>query len=321
VQVTAHGLGLVRLIAFPGAPNLPIFVAQELGLFREAGIEVELETTPSSSVQIQRLVAGEFEMAATAFDNVVAYEEGQGGVTLPAPPDLFVFMGATQVELSFVVAPNVESYADLRGRPLALDALATGFAFVLYHMLERAGLAAADRRLVAVGATPQRWEALRAGEAAGTLMIEPFTSVALAQGFRVLETSRDCLPRYQGGIFASRRAWAAEHGDVLRGFIRAYLDGLAWTLNPANRDAASALLLRCMPAIKPGVVDAVMRKLLAPETGLTPAGAIDLEGMRAVLALRSRYAEPRRALTSADAYLDLRAYESVLREHRPVNAS
>ncbi|MDB5643276.1 MAG: ABC-type nitrate/sulfonate/bicarbonate transport system, substrate-binding protein, partial [Hyphomicrobiales bacterium] len=38
----------IEIICFPGAPNLPIFVAQEKGLFEQAGVTVNLTTTPSS---------------------------------------------------------------------------------------------------------------------------------------------------------------------------------------------------------------------------------------------------------------------------------
>ncbi len=307
-------LAPLKLIAFPGAPNLPIFAALEHGDFERAGISVELETTPSSKFQIESLVADRYDIAATAFDNVVAYCEGQGAVEFATPPDLFVFMGATRIELALVVAPEVRSFEDLRGKTLALDALATGFAFVLYHMLERAGLSPEDCELATVGATPQRWEAVRSGEAAGTLMIEPFTSVARAQGFHVLATSGDSLAHYQGGIFAASRAWAATHRRELEAFIRGYRAGLAWTLDPANQAAATALLVERMPAIKPAVAPAVMAKLLDPGTGLTPGGAIDRRGMHTVLELRSRYAQPRKPLETFDRYLDLDSYTKVTGE-------
>ena len=68
----------LRIIAFPGAPNLPVFAAIEQGWFAEEGIAVDLTTTPSSVFQFEKLNAGEFDIAMTAFDNVVAYREGQG---------------------------------------------------------------------------------------------------------------------------------------------------------------------------------------------------------------------------------------------------
>jgi ABC-type nitrate/sulfonate/bicarbonate transport system substrate-binding protein len=302
----------IELICFPGAPNLPIFVAQEKGFFDKAGVQINLTTTPNSAYQAENLVNGKFHIAGTAFDNVVAYQEGQGAVKLAREPDLFAFMGATQVELAFIVAAQIKAYADLKGKTLALDALATGFAFVLYEMLAKSGLARSDYDFAAVGATPQRWESVRTGQHVGTITIEPFTSIAKAQGFNVLDTSTNVLPVYQGGSFAASREWAAANADTLKGFIKGYLDGLAWTLAPENREEATATLLRNMPEIKPQVVGAVMTSLLSPRSGLTPKAAILMDGVRAVLDLRTRYGSGKTALTDPNKYIDLRYYDAVV---------
>jgi ABC-type nitrate/sulfonate/bicarbonate transport system substrate-binding protein len=304
---------IIELIGFPGAPNLPIFVAQERGYFEKAGVQVNLTTTPNSAFQVENLIDGKFHIAGTAFDNVVAYQEGQGAVALKREPDLFAFMGATQIELALVVAPEIADYRDLKGKSLALDALATGFAFVLYEMLRRGGLTAQDYKLAAVGATPQRWESVRSGTHAGTITIEPFTSIAQGQGFRVLDRSTRLFDSYQGGAFAASRQWAAGHGGAMEGYIRGYLDGLAWTLAAENRAAATETLLRKMPEIKPPLAKAVMDSLLSPKSGLTPQARILMDGVRTVLDLRSRYGSGKAALTDPSRYIDLRHYEAVTR--------
>ena len=190
----------IELICFPGAPNLPIFVAKEKGFFDQAGVAINMTTTPSSAFQAENLINGKFHIAGTAFDNVVAYQEGQGAVKFDRQPDLFAFMGATQVELAFIVAPEIATYQDVKGKSLALDAVATGFAFVLYEMLAKAGLQRGDYSFAAVGATPQRWEAVRAGQHVGTITIEPFTSIAKSQGFRVLDTVEQRVPGLSGRL-------------------------------------------------------------------------------------------------------------------------
>ena len=222
-------------------------------------------------------------------------------------------MGATQVELAFIVAPEIASYQDLKGKSLALDAVATGFAFVLYEMLAKAGLKRGDYSFAAVGATPQRWEAVRSGQHVGTITIEPFTSIAKAQGFRVLDTSSNVFPVYQGGSFAASRAWAAANADALKGFIKGYLAGLDWTLNPENRQEATDTLLRNMPEIKPPVAGAVMASLLSPKSGLTPEAAILMDGVRAVLDLRTRYGSGTTPLTDPSRYIDLTYYDAARR--------
>ena len=303
----------VKLIAFPGAPNLPIFVAQEKGWFTRHGIDLNITMTPSSAYQAEALAKGEFDIAGTAFDNVVAYTEGQGAVALPETPDFFAFIGATQIELAIVAQPDLKSVGDLSGKSLALDAPGTGFAFVFYHMLEKGGVSPGSYERVAVGATPQRWESVKAGQHAATMTIEPFTSIGRAQGFNILAKSTDTLPDYQGGIFAARRSWAAQNRSKVVGFIRAYLDGLEWTLDPANKDEATQVLLRNMPEIKPPVAGAVMASLLSPKSGLTPKGAVTIDGIRAVLDLRTRYGKPGSSLTDPHKYVDLSYYNDAVK--------
>ena len=42
----------VRLITFPGAPNLPIFLGVEDGHFERAGVTIEHTMTPKVSVEV-----------------------------------------------------------------------------------------------------------------------------------------------------------------------------------------------------------------------------------------------------------------------------
>jgi ABC-type nitrate/sulfonate/bicarbonate transport system substrate-binding protein len=295
----------LKILAFPGAPNLPLFAAMDRGFFDAAGLAIDFATTPSSVYQFEQFAAGKCDIAFTAFDNIVAYREGQGAAKLVDPPDFRVILGATQIELGIVVSPDVRSAADLRGKSLALDAVSTGFAFVMYAILEKLGLAEGEYERVAVGSTPDRWQSVKAGTHAGTITIEPFTSIARAAGFHVLAQSTDFFPSYQGGIVAARHDWAVDHSALVGKFITAYREGLAWALDPANREAATALLLARMPDIKPGVAEAVMTSVLSPRSGLTPDGAVLPDGLRAVLDLRSRYGRPQRTLTDIDKYLSL----------------
>lgn len=304
----------IRVIAFPGAPNLPSFAAIAQGFFEAEGLEVEISITPSSVFQAEKMSEGEFEIAFTAFDNVVAYSEGQGAKP-GLNPDYCVIAGATQLELGLIVAPEIETHAQLAGKSIALDALATGFAFVLIDMLARHGVAPGSYSIAPVGATPARWASVKSGEHAGTITIEPFTSIAVKSGFRLLDVSTRLYPAYQGGIIAARRGWLAEHETLATKFLRGYLRGLAWTLDAANREAAEALLQSRMPEIQPQAVKPVMASLLSERSGLTPFAEIVPAGMDQVLALRSKFGSAGVTLSDHSKYLQLgclaRAIESL----------
>src|SRR5579864_1439679 len=124
----------VTVNVFQGGFNWPCFVGQKKGFFERNGITVTLQPTPNSVAQMTGLAEGKFDIAITAFDNIVAYVEGQGEAPIGAQPEFFAFMGSDSGFLSLVVAPDIKNFGDLKGKTLSVDARTTGYAFVLFEM-------------------------------------------------------------------------------------------------------------------------------------------------------------------------------------------
>src|SRR5256886_17373713 len=106
----AQGPRPLEVIAFGGGGNWPLWAAQEKGLFAKNGIAVKLSFTPNSVEQIRNLMNGTYDLGTTAYDNVVAYQEGQGETELSTQPDLFAFMGGYSRSLRFVTQPDIKTY-------------------------------------------------------------------------------------------------------------------------------------------------------------------------------------------------------------------
>ena len=302
----------LRVIVFPGGFNWPLFVAEDRGLFAARGLAVTVTATPNSIFQLTSLIRGEFDIAMTAIDNVIAYQEGQGEALLDRTPDLFAFMGADSGFLSLVTRPEIRRFADLAGRILSVDAFTTGYAFVLYEMLRLNGLTQGDYALDNAGGMIQRYGALTEGRHAGTIVSTPYELLAEAAGLRCLAAARDLLPRYQGNVGAARRAWAQANASALVAYIEAYGAALDWLFEPANRRAAIAILGRHVAAVTPALAAPICDRLLHPTDGFQHRAAIDPDGVRTVLALRSRYGKPARTLDEPDRYLDLTWYKRAL---------
>jgi ABC-type nitrate/sulfonate/bicarbonate transport system substrate-binding protein len=100
---------------------------------------------------------------------VIAYNAGQGAAPTTQVSALRVFMGSATYRLPFVVTADVEGFADLAGQRIAVDALSTGFAFLLREMLSLNGLPPGTYELMPTGAPRERWEAVARGDAAGAL--------------------------------------------------------------------------------------------------------------------------------------------------------
>jgi ABC-type nitrate/sulfonate/bicarbonate transport system substrate-binding protein len=312
VPAAAQNLAPVSVIVFPGGFNWPIWVAQEKGYFAKGGIEVRLTPTPSSVFQLTNLIEGKFDIGMTAIDNVIAYMEGQGEAAASVQPDLFVFMGGDNGLLSLAVLPEIRTYQDLKGKTLSVDAMTTGYAFVLFDLIKRNGLKTGDYNVVKAGGVLERWDALRERKHDGTMLLTPFDLLAKANGLNILQYAIDVYGHYQGLTGATRRSWAAENPGKLVTYVRGYREGLAWLFDPKNKAEAIAILRRNLPQLSEGLAGQSYDVLVNPK-GFAPDGALDIEGVRRVLALRSEYGEPKKTLTDPMRYYDPKYYEAAKR--------
>ena len=294
----------LAVVVFPGGFNLPIWAAQRQGYFEQNGVAVTLTDTPSSTFQIQGLAEGRFDIAMTAFDNVVAYDEGQGEAEIPPNSGLFAFMGSDHGFLSVVGGKGMQSFDDLRGKKLSVDALSTGYAFVLRELLARNGISESDVSFERAGGALNRFQELLEGSHAGTVLVTPFDLLAMNQGHVRLAAAQDELGAYQGVVGASRRSWALQNDDALIGFIRAYHRAVGFLLDPENRDIAQALLVENVRAMTPALAQQTLDVLLHREAGFFRDVRLDPAGMETVLRLRSKFSAARRALSNPEKYLD-----------------
>jgi ABC-type nitrate/sulfonate/bicarbonate transport system substrate-binding protein len=298
----------LSVVVFPGGFNLPMWAAERQGFFQANGVRVNLTLTPSSTFQMQGLAEGRFDIAMTAFDNVVAYQEGQGEAKIPENPDLFAFMGGDGGFFSIVARPGIDDVAALKGKTLSVDAMTTGLAFVLRELVSRGGLTEADVTYVRAGGTANRYRDLLAGKHDATLLRTPFELLAAGRGFKVIAAA-ESLGAYQGTAGFARRSFARDHEAALVGFLKAYKAATDWLYDRANREIVEALLVANIRDMTPALAKQSYDLLLADKGGLARDLAPDPAAIRTVLELRSKYALPKKTLTDPAKYVDLVYYE------------
>jgi ABC-type nitrate/sulfonate/bicarbonate transport system substrate-binding protein len=307
----------LRVIAFPGGANLPLWIAEDRGLFAREHLIVKLTPTPNSVVLVRSLADDEEDIALAAFDNVVAYQEGQGEVNLSTVPDLFAFMGFSHGTVRLVVNPDIKDYEDLRGKTLAVDAVATGYSLVLRKLLQSGGLKEGDYRLESIGSTAARAQALMENKFAGTILTTPLEITPESRGYRRLANAIDVLGPYQTIVGVTRRSWALGNHDALVGFIRASSEAIDWLFESRNRAEAVAIYRRHLPNVAADDAQRHVAALLGKREGFTRGGAFDSQGMMTVLRIRSEFGLPAKTLTDPARYVD-ESYQKAAR--RPVRA-
>jgi ABC-type nitrate/sulfonate/bicarbonate transport system substrate-binding protein len=301
-----HAETTLRVIGFPGGANLPLWVAEDTGLFARRQLKVNLSPTPNSVALIQSVARGEEDIALAAFDNVVAYQEGQGEVQLSITPDFFAFMGVSHGTVRLVVSPEVKDYDDLRGKTLAVDAVATGYSLVLQKMLQLSGLKQGDYQLESVGTTATRAQALMENRFAGTILTTPLEIAPESRGYRRLGNAADVLGPYQTIVGMARRGWARDNRDALIRFIRSSTEALDWLFDPKNRAEAVLIYRKHLPNVPGDAAPLHVDALIGEREGFTRGGKLDSEGMMTVLKIRSEFGLPRRILTDPGRYIDER---------------
>lgn len=302
----------VRVNVFPGGFNWGLYVAVDRGLFARRGLDVAIEATPSSVAQMTGLAERRFEIAMTAVDNIVAYVEGQGEAPIGAQPEFFAFMGSDSGFLRLVGRPGIAGIADFSGRTLSVDALTTGYAFVLLEMLRRHGLERGDYGVRRVGGMVQRFDSLCAGNDDGTLLSAPYNILGRDLGLTELARATAVLGPYQGNVAAARRSWAAANPAQVLAFIGGYREAIAWLYEPAHREQAIGILMRRLPQMPRPLAEASFAELLGPADGFFRDCDISLEGMRCVLDLRSRHGAGAQPLADPMKYCDLRYHRAVV---------
>ena len=306
----AAGVGAVRAQTTPLRVNIfggldawPMYVIKEKALL--TGYDLSVKATTGSVPQVQAMMAGDADMALTAMDNVIAYDEGQGDASLPGTFDFAAFLGVGPGFLRLLVTKDITSYAQLRGKAFAVDAVGTGFTFVLRRMLEKNGIMPGEYSLVPLGSTQKRFDGMVAGQAVGGVVGAPFDVLgAQKYGFHVLGVASEVLGHYQATVMMARRSWAATHRPAILAMIKAYRSAAAWLYDPKNRVEAVAILakntdlpLDLLTQIAPGV--------LATKEPYTLDGKFDVAGVATVVELRSAYITPKKTFGDTSKYIDL----------------
>ena len=265
------GSAPVRLaIISEGVNAWPLYVAQGRKLFEQAGVAVEVTLTGSSAHQLEQLRSGGYDIGFQQSDHVVRAVE--------AGSDLCIVMAQGYApELSLVVAPGIGTFADLRGRDIAVDGANTGYALLLRKLLAQHGLDRSAYRFIEIGGSQERFDALKSGRAVASWLNPPFDRNLFVVGFATLGTTTQFFPGYPGSVAAARRSWAAQNDDRLVAFIRAFRGACRWLQDPAHKAVAVALLperLQIAADAAGRAFDAFVKK---------PLPAIDAAGLQQVI--------------------------------------
>jgi ABC-type nitrate/sulfonate/bicarbonate transport system substrate-binding protein len=277
-----------------------VVAARARGLFATEGLDVKSTITPNSTEQMRGISKGSFDIASTAFDNVLAWSGREGAEIIAVAQTI------DKVVLPVFVRPEIREWNDLRGKKLAADAVDTAYALVLRRILLAHGLDLnrGDYQLIPVGATDHRLGSMTRGETFAAILNPPYDAKADEVGLVRFGDHLSVLPDYTATVLAVNRAWAQNHRDVLVHFLRAWLAGMRWVNDPANREEAIKLVAADLKLNPKASAERV--------TEQSKNGSLNLAGLESVLNLRTQFGFKLPKGTALTSYYDLDYYRAAL---------
>ncbi len=202
----------------PALSMLPVYFAQDRGLFKSEGIDPVI-VTMSGRLQAIALGAGDIDYAASVETILRAALQGM-------PFKIIVYMNA-KMSVVLVTAPEIKSVAELRGKTVGVTSLGGGLEYALREILiQKGGLNPyRDVRAASIG-MPEQMAGLLSGSLQGAMLVPPFDGIMARKGYRRLVSAVDLLEYPQGGIATTDKKIKEKPGQAKK-VVRAMIQALS----------------------------------------------------------------------------------------------
>jgi len=214
--------------------SVPLYIAQQKGMLKREGIELEVVPLPGVDHMITELDGGRVDISSTAVPYLIK------GV-LNGSDAVAVVGGPANTIATLVSRPEIETFADLKGKTIGLSLPVDVISIGTRGLLAKHGLQSSDYTTKELIGTPVRAKCLESGDCAAVPLSQPDDISFARKGYHRLGNTHEVIPTLQFTVFAARRSWAAQHRDELIRFARAMGEAYRFMANPANRDEIIAM--------------------------------------------------------------------------------
>jgi len=210
-----------------------MFMAQQEGLFRKNGLNVELLHIASSSRGIQAILAGEIAFSYVDGSNLAQANLKGANIALVA--------GATNRQVfSLMAKPEIKKIPDLRGKKIGITRIGSSTHTSALFALNASGLKQNDYQILPLVEVPNILTALMAGQVDAGVVSPPTNSRARKAGFNELMNLAKEGPEFVSVAVGASRAYIKANEDIVRRVVRAYGEGVH--IFRSNKPAALTMI-------------------------------------------------------------------------------
>jgi NitT/TauT family transport system substrate-binding protein len=207
---------------------LPVFVAEDQGLFAKYGLAIDMMRLGSVDKATSAVRDGAADLAITPPEGAVSDFVSGGDLRIIAA-------NALRLPMSLVARPEIGGIADLRGRRIGTSSLTEGTAIYTQMMLQPEGLSyPGDYDFVLAGVHTTRWAALQKGEIDCAPQPAPWNFLAERQGYRLIGEVNDVLPEIIFAAVIANAGWTSQNRDTVTKLLAALAEAHDIVNDPAH---------------------------------------------------------------------------------------
>ena len=263
---------------YPNPDHAGIYMAQEEGLFKEAGLEVAINSPTDPSAPLKDVAAGKADLAITYEPEVMlAHEQGLDVVAVGA------LVNQPLTSLIWTRKSGIKGPADLKGKTVSFAGIPYQEAF-LKTILRRAKVPASTVKPVNVGfgLIPSLVNGSAQAMLGGYSNVEGVDLRERGLAPTIIPVDQLGVPTYDELVLVARRSTLDEKGERIRLFMNALRRGTEAAV--ANPKAASEAILAANTSLEPKLTEAEITAtlpLLSARTKGQPYGYMDPKGWEA----------------------------------------
>jgi NitT/TauT family transport system substrate-binding protein len=225
-----------------------LYVAQEMGLFRKYGLDVNLSYIAGAAQVIQTMMAGENQIATAGGSGVVDADFGGA--------DLVAVAGMVNMPAFYIVVqPEIKSIQDLRGRPVGITRFGSSTDFTMRYILRKAGLDPdKDVPLLQLGGQPELAAAIETRRIFAAPMTPPALQKTLKAGARIQIPPKTIGLSFPHVGIVVRKTFLAARRQTVKNFIAGYSEGVA--MLHKDKEASKKAIAKFLHSEDPEILEA-----------------------------------------------------------------
>jgi NitT/TauT family transport system substrate-binding protein len=260
---------------------LPLTIAEQLGYFKDEGLQVEISDFAGGAKALQAMVGGSADVVSGAYEHTINMQAKN------QPIVAFVLQGrAPQIVLGVSTKnmPNYKNITDLKGKKIGVTAPGSSTSIMASYVLAKAGLKPTDVSFIGVGAAAGAVSALRSGQIDAISNLDPVISmleqhkeIKVITDTRTLKDTNDVFggPMPAATLYAPA-AFVQKYPNTTQALTNAMVRALKWIQKAGPSDIIKAVPESYLLGDRALYIDTFMkvRQAISPD-GYFPQGGAE----------------------------------------------